>query len=786
MLVRTGNRSSMGSKAFDLYRLRLLGVNVPEYYVIPAEACSGAAEGKYDPSARGKLMEAFLKLGRCVSVRSSSVAEDLHGKSSAGRFKTVLGVDTFNGLLEAVFAVRASADGNGMAVIIQRQLKPERAGVLFTRNPVTGAREIVIEQVSGLADKLVSGKVEPERFIIKNNNKIKSERTNKKKFRPLIKLAMMIETNFGYPIDIEWAYCRGQFHILQARPITGLPPLDKNSCRTYSRVQAEQFYSGPVSPMFFSIFNELYSKYYVQETIGLLGLDLKLERVMLKHKSHLYVDTAFTEYALTHLPIREGREHLLEIFPEDIRTDIRNRRIRTDPIAVVRILKLLMFRPKLWFTNLDRCFENEVVPELYKRLDELKDFNKLDNSELAGAFQDLMDAAVLHIRTSKWGLALYIIPMIGAVKRFLEKNGYGDDQLSVLMSGLPVNMTMDASAELKKMADIIKNHTEAVKILSKKSTSYDKYRKRLLTVPAGAYIVDYFEAILKKFGHRRLSRDIMTQSWNDEPMIPFTILRKLVLDNDIEQGGPLVNTYELRLKLEKKIKDNLSAFRRWKFGVIVKFMVRYVSYREYQRFFLDMVLSRMRALLVEVSGRMVRDGKIKDETSIFFLEISDVMDYLNGKGQNGLKKKSEFNRLTFEDERSTPGRYLRLGVDFESLSSPEDTIFTGTGDVISGQGVSPGSYTGRVRVIENIDNNVEIEAGEIIVTKCIDPGQTHIFLLAGGLVLESGGMLSHGAILAREFNIPTVAGIKNATGIFKNQQMLSVNGTRGEVVQECI
>ena len=132
-------------------------------------------------------------------------------------------------------------------------------------------------------------------------------------------------------------------------------------------------------------------------------------------------------------------------------------------------------------------------------------------------------------------------------------------------------------------------------------------------------------------------------------------------------------------------------------------------------------------------------------------------------------------------------------MDFDSISSSSPSwdwkkeqvgnfASKPTKKVIRGQPVSPGLFSGKVRVIDFIDKDVQIQHNDIVVTKCIDPGQTHIFLLAGALIFEVGGILSHGAILAREFNLPTVAQVKDATHIFKNQQYITVDGSKGEII----
>ncbi len=815
MFLEKGKRAIIGSKAYDLYKCRLLDVKVPEFYVIPTEVYRRYVSngGKIEKRLVKELRTVFFKLGGSVAVRSSSVAEDTQTRSNAGKFKTVLNVRSISHLISAVKTVWSSgiseadaeanaeidADGNDegdrdgdsheMAVIIQEQLSPEHSGVLFSRNPVNGENETVIEYVTGLGESLVSGIQTPTRVVVENRSlNIEDQPEGSLPFKELIHLSEKLETNFGYPLDIEWAQCGGDFYILQARPITHLLPPAKEKGRTYSRVQAEQFFSGPVSPLFYSIFKKLYLKNYLQDTIKSLQVNLELdEETLVRHKNYLYVDTAFYEFALDHLPVRSNRNRLLEIFPEDIRDELKNKKGRTDPKESIKILKFLITHPKYWVTNLDTYFTNKVAPKIIYELDELKNFEQMTESELFLSFQRLLDISVLHIRTSKWGLGLYSMPLVEAMGKFLEKNGLDKRHLLTLVSGLEINKTLDASKELHRLTEIVRRdrNKSIYHVLSKELDDYSIYKKELEKTPDGQKVIDYFELTLKRFGHRRLSRDILKPSWNDEPMIPFSILRRLVFNNNGRTNLMIDTSKKKRSLLEQQIKRQLPAAKRWFFKTLSKYMVRYIGFRELQRFYLDMIVSKMRHLFLEISHRMVNKGIISEPGDIFFLELSDVEGYLWGISKLNLEKKAEFNKLSFETDQRSPGRYMRLGVDFDSISCHKPGFhdrYTNNRRKILGEPVSPGCFHGRVRIIEDVDDKTEIEPNDIVVTRCIDPGQTHVFLLAGALVIEVGGMLSHGAILAREFELPTVAQVKNATRILKNNQLITVNGTKGEII----
>jgi pyruvate,water dikinase len=164
---------------------------------------------------------------------------------------------------------------------------------------------------------------------------------------------------------------------------------------------------------------------------------------------------------------------------------------------------------------------------------------------------------------------------------------------------------------------------------------------------------------------------------------------------------------------------------------------------------------------------------------IFFLDIGSVWEILAGSRWREIKTEAKFNKVSFENEVGIPGRYLRRGTSFDDVQNIRTKKHHHNGRIIAGQPVSSGFHEGKIVVMEDMNTDPQIDKGDVLVTKYIDPGQTHLFLMAGALVLEVGGLLSHGAILAREFNIPTVAGVKNATEIFKDGQRAAIDGTKG-------
>ncbi len=777
MLLKQGDRTVLGSKAFDLYRCRLLGAPVPDFVVVPTGYHGMRDRGRAVVSLRGELSEALAELGGVVAVRSSSVAEDRDSRSHAGRFKTVLRVDSAQALEDALVEVWRSSDDQPMAVMIQRMLEPRISGVLFTRDPVRGANRTVIEYVEGLGEALVSGKRNPERLEFPNDVNVGTDA----RFGDLVRLARTLEEGLGHPLDIEWAECEAAFKILQARPITNLSPPDRRTGPSYSRVQAEEFYSGPVSPLFYSMFDTLLTEYYLGDTLETLRIQIPMDcPALIRHKNHLYVSTSLMKHALSRIPSRLVRRRLLEVLPPDERSELASSRCIANPGTLVRILIFVLLHPKYWITNLDRYFMRRVVPELIRRLNSIGDFPGMDRKELLVAYDQLLEITRLHIQASKWGLALYSVPLIGAMEHFLERNGIGNENLLSLVTGLEEDMTLEASEELRRLSIMILHDPEARRVVETEPGGYPAYQMAFAQVPNGDLVMAHFESILYRHGHRRLTRDLISPAWSDDPMIPFSIVRRLVMEGG---NGHIPTQHQLvgrRIAAEEEIRRRLPIGRRWLFRLLARYLVRYTAFRELQRFYLDLILAKVRALFLEISRRMVDDGEIRAIDDIFFLEVGEVRDYLMGKTVREMQGMSMVRRLSYADHAGTPGRYCRLGVDFDTIGQPDEV--SAHGRPIKGQSVSSGAYIGEVRVIPDIASDSEISGGDVIVTRCLDPGQTHFLMLAGALVMEVGGILSHGAILARELGIPTVAQVKDATSILRTGQQVLVDGTKGEII----
>jgi pyruvate,water dikinase len=765
---------TIGTKAFNLQKLMVLGMKVPPCSVVTTDAFRDSPDGELSGELLSELAMEFPNWSTPLIARSSSLAEDTSKSSKAGIFSTVSDVNTLSGLTNAIEKVRTSSKGDDIAVILQEQLEPDIAGVLFTRDPVTGEKKRVIEYVEGMGESLVSGRENPIRTDGED-----------KRFKELENLGKKLEFLFGYPLDIEWAKVGDTVHILQARPITALPIPRKGKQSTYSMVLAEQFFSGPSSPLFFSLFKYLFENYYAKETAEDVGLAaLPSEPLLIQHKDHMYVNTYPTEFLLKKAAGLGNFQQQLKVLPEDIRKEYENPDYK-NYLGALEILSKIAFlivrRPSLRKSKVDKNYLRKTAPFIMSGLETLEEKPETI-AEMEKQVKLLVELTRKHIRSSKWGLA-YCIMLSSVMQRSLEKNHIKGPEIAILglMSGLTGEKTSESIKELEALAGKYQQNEFVNDTLSLELKTYEEYRDIFLVNPQTHQFIEAFESILHRYGHRRLARDLKEPSWSDEPLIPFNMLRDNIIHNQGKEHPIGEEGVKNRKEIEEEILKQIPIYKRPRFRSNSRYLIRYLTFRELQRFYLDMIFSRMRSLFLLIGEKMMEEGLIEEKDDIFFLKVNEIQDFLKGSEKN-LRYTAAFRRMKFGEGPGKPGLYLRDGIDFDEISTKETESIQG--NVIMGESVSPGMYKGKVKVVDCIDSLCSISPGIVLVTKSIDPGQTQVFTQAGGLILEVGGVLSHGAILAREFGIPTVAQVNRATKIFSDGQEVVVNGTKGEVVIE--
>jgi pyruvate,water dikinase len=316
--------------------------------------------------------------------------------------------------------------------------------------------------------------------------------------------------------------------------------------------------------------------------------------------------------------------------------------------------------------------------------------------------------------------------------------------------------------------------------LLKKTSSHD-FARALRTDGSQSEFSRKFDEFLAEYGHRSHTREIYFPRWADDPSLVVDVLKALVTASEVDIDALERQKHEERTDAEKLVLERISKLRfglikKLLFKTVLKYAQTYLMFRENQRFYLDHQIYRQRRLFMEYARRFAERGIIDTPSDIFFLSKEEI--FRIASRQLSISKAAIAERRREFDQYSDrlPPKFLRGTTEFD------DTVVSEAGALkITGTAASPGIATGLVRVAFSVNDLPQVREGEILVTSNTDPGWTPVFPKLGGLVTETGGILSHGAVVSREYNIPAVTAVKDATKMLKTGQEITVDGNDGTI-----
>jgi phosphoenolpyruvate synthase/pyruvate phosphate dikinase len=746
------------------------------------------------------------------AVRSSATAEDLPTASFAGQQDTYLNVIGPAAVLQHVsrcwaslFTERAVTyrQRNGidhrtvnMAVVVQRMVFPQVSGVLFTAEPVSGNRRIATVDASfGLGEALVSGLVNPDVFKVRDGEVI--DRTiaakriavqalpaggteevaidSSQQERPaltdaqvvsLVQLGRRIEAHFGRPQDIEWCLVDDDFQIVQSRPITTLFPIPEagdTENHVYVSVGHQQMMTDPMRPLGFSMW-QLTAMVAMHEAGGRLFVDVA------RRLGPPASRAALLEVMGRGDPlIRDALETILDrgdFIPTlpDVAVGPpaggAPAPLETDPGVVTTLIE----RSETSLAALQRDIATKTGPALFDFLLEAFQEHKRVLSD------PLSIQAIMAGMEATWWLNDHLCEWLG------EKNAADTLTLSA-----PGNITSEMGLALLDVADVIRPHPEVVAFL--RGVDDEGFLDELPKVAGGVEARDAIEAYLDRYGMRCVGEiDITRPRWRERP----TTLVPLILDNVklFEPGAGKRRFEQGRQEAENKAREVLSRLRALpdgerKAGETERMIDRvrtFIGYREYPKYgIVSRYFVYKKALLGE-AARLVRAGVLADPEDVFSLTFQEFHDLVRtGRVDGELIRQ---RREAFRSYQSlTPPRVLTSDGEGVSGSYRRDDVPDGA---LVGLPVSAGTVEGRARVILDVAE-ADLEAGDILVTPFTDPSWSPLFVGIAGLVTEVGGLMTHGAVIAREYGLPAVVGVEGATRLIRDGQRIRVHGADGYV-----
>ena len=791
------------------------------------------------------LARAYDELGwpaPAVAVRSSATAEDLPGASFAGQqdsFLNVVGAvhlaDAVRRCWASVWSDRAVAyrtgrgiDHRGVAigVVVQRLVPARASGVLFTANPISGSRrQAVVDATPGLGEALVSGAVVPDHFVVGSEGaSLVEERLGSKavvsrplpeggtrtapedRFHPgacisqdelseIVAAGRSIAEDFGSPQDVEWAIDEeGKVWIVQARPITTLFPLPAGApssaadLRVYYSVNASQGMERPFTPLGGTLFRLLVSSVtacfgfppaepsagpaFLTEAAGRLYLDVtKALRSTIGRKLLLQMVGGVQARAAASLA-RLAREPGFSI-------------TYRSPLPFVRRALSFLLRSRLSLYLLQSIAHPEGARLRIRRLRvEIEDaaarLEPLPVEERPSAVERLFSPeTTLRLLGIMPSVLLPSMILLSLARRLL-RGAATEEEIETSLRALPANPTTQMDLALWALAVLARRDERlALRLRSAPAESLAReYR-------AGG-LPDFFARALDEFlrlhGHRCASElDAGLPRWSEEPAPLFEVIAGYLRHGEaIERPDELFGSAGRRA--EAMVAELAGRARGAGASALVRFCLERVralsGLQEVPRSYIALLFAHARRLLEPVGRALVTAGLLAEDADLAFLSLPEIRWALRGNRVAELIRERKTAYAAEVARRGHPAVLLSDGTIPEAEAPGEGS--PGDAGLLQGIPASRGSYAGKARVILDPAGALLLP-GEILVAPSTDPGWTPLFLIAGALVMETGGAMAHGAIVAREYGIPAVVGVVGATTRIAWGQELIVDGTNGTV-----
>lgn len=748
------------------------------------------------------------------AVRSSATAEDLPHASFAGQQDTYLNIIGVDAILQHISKCWASLFTdraviyrmqNGfdhsqvyLSVIIQKMVFPQASGILFTADPISGNRkQLSIDAGFGLGEALVSGLVSADHYKVQDGEIVdqriaaktlaiygrkeggtetrqvdpdlqKAQTLTDQQIVQLERIGRQIEAYFGQPQDIEWCLADDTFYIVQSRPITTLYPIpeanDPNN-HVYLSVGHQQMMTDPIKPLGLS-FYLLITPAPMRKAGGRLFVDV----------AHWLATPVGRETLLNNMasdPLIEGalktiiERDFIKLSPNDqtaptpakINTD-KPAAFENDPTIVSDLIQQSQASIQALKQNIQTKSGAELFDFILEDIQELKRI--LFNPQSTAVFTAAMNASVwINERMYEW---------LG------EKNA-----ADTLSQSVPNNITSEMGLALLDVADVIRPYPEVVAYLQ--HTKDDRFLDELAQFEGGQETKEAIDAYLEKYGMRCAGEiDITRPRWSEQP----TTLVPLILSNiknfepqesqrRFEQGRQeaLAKEQELLVRLKQLPDGDLKAKETKRMIDLIR---NFIGYREYPKYgYICRYFVYKQAILKEAE-RLVEAGVIHDIEDIYYLTFEELHEAVRTNTLDDRiigKRKDEYKIY----EKLTPPRVMTSDGEIVTGAYKRGNL---PADAILGLPVSSGVIEGRARVVLNMED-ADLEEGDILVTAFTDPSWTPLFVSIKGLVTEVGGLMTHGAVIAREYGLPAVVGVDHATKLIKDGQRIRVNGTEGYI-----
>jgi len=727
-----------GNKAANLAWLIEHGYRVPDGIVVSAADDDG--------------LSGWVRPDRRYAVRSSASVEDSPGFSFAGQFLTQLDLRRPDEVREAVGAVLESATDEGlipylqhagiqaddirMHVVVQEMVDSRVSGVAFSRNPMTGLADVLVESVPGTGENLVSGRATPQRWLRHWGDWTQQPDAPdlpEPTARELAETVAQVADEWGTPVDVEWSWNGTELYLLQVRPMT------VTDVPVYSNRLAKEFLPGVIPPLVWSVNVPVVNSAWLELFESVVGpLDLEPDDLsrQFAYRAYFNMKAVGDIFEAMNMP-----RDLLEVLL-GIEGGAERPRFRPGARAMRHVARVTRMAWRLW--RFDREMDR-LMPRAREAV------VRIEGADLAAASDDELVAHLRSIETlvRRIALANIVSPLLlnayGAMlRRRLEKRGIDAHQLD-LGAGHPELESYDPKPRLRQLSEELAALDEP--------THERVMAGEIELLPSGP-------AFLERFGHVSDSgNDFSSVPWREEPARIAALLsppepEAVGEGNDEEPPGP-------------------TRFD----GVIAGRTVRYRFERERVSYLYTRAYGQFRPAVLEVARRLVERGRLDEVDDVFGLTRTEMETGLLDGATLDLRELAGPRLQEMEELAGVEMPEVIFGDEFTPAppSDPEHTLV----GIPSSRGVKRNT----ARVVSGVEEAAKVERGDIVVIPYSDVGWTPMLARAGGIVAESGGLLSHSSIVAREFGIPCVVSVPGAMRI-PDGSVVRVDGFTGGVQWE--
>lgn len=758
-------QQSIGNKAAQLRRLGNHGVCIPFTLVCTSDAYQRYLENDVEvvSEVRSELTRR-LKPGQAYAVRSSANIEDGQERSFAGQFKTVLDVRGVDPVFEAIWAIWATANSPAvqtywqrkggatvplsMAVIIQEMVEPQVAGVALSRNPVTGADEVVVEAVRGRGDALVQSGITPYRWVSKPNRWSEKPANEDIPFglvEQIVRQTRAIAKKFKAHLDLEWAWNGRRLYWLQMREITSLQRLD-----VYSNHMAKEMLPGMIKPLVWSVNIPMKSAVFVKflnEMLGETGIQAGELIRSFYYRVYFNMGALARVFEMLGLP-GDSVEMMMGLTPmgEKMKMRPNGRMLRHLP-------RMMAFAHDKWLFHHKM---HRVLPDLEARVKSVRwqEASRLGDAELLSAIDQLyalvQEVTYLNI----------LCPVLSVMHNRLLENELKRSGLT--LAQLDVSENLEELAEYDPQIQLRRLHEAFLQLDTPlqeqvRACSYEQFLRLPGAVDFQQKTVDF----ITNFGHLSDNgNDFSCRPWREDPDMVLRLILEFA-------AAPQEKTRRVRLA---EVKSN--PLRRPMLKLFYERVRQYRLLREQLSRLYTYTYGLFRCYYLECGRRLVERDALESVDDIFYLSDAEVRQILFAPGD--VRAKIAHHKADMEKVRAANPPGLVYGEEVPPLE--EHSVETR-----SGVATSMGRYTGPVRVALGIGDFGKVQPGDVLVIPYSDVGWSPLFARAGAVIAESGGLLSHSSIIAREYGIPAVVSVNGAMNLVDGT-LVTVDGYTGKII----